>query len=449
MRWLRSPVDGASLAVFRMLFGFILLADVFRYWPRIERLYLAPPFHFSYYGFEWVRPWPDAGMYVHFAVLGCLAVLIMLGCFYRTACWLFLLAFSYVFLLEQAEYLNHFYLVILLVFLLCLLPGQRVWSVDSWRRPGNATVPRWAPLAMVAMMELLLLYAGLVKVNADWLQGYPLRLWFASQAQLPIVGPLLAQPWFAVLGSYFAIVLHLLGAPLLLWSQTRLTVFVLYCVFHVANAVSFQIGIFPWVTIAGTLMFFAPDWPRRFALRVTGSAWLGSAPVAAAPGHPRVSEQLALAALMLFLVFNLLFPLRHWLYPGDVAWTEEGHRFSWRMKLRDKQGVAQFVVRDPATGRLWQVNLPEYLSERQIRKLATHPDMLLQFAHYLARRWREDYQISAPEVRATVRCSLNGRPRALLLDPDRDLAAIQRDLWPADWILPLDPRLSPGTATYP
>ena len=42
--------------------------------------------------------------------------------------------FIYFFLLEKAEYLNHFYLVILFLILMCFLPAERVLSIDARRR---------------------------------------------------------------------------------------------------------------------------------------------------------------------------------------------------------------------------------------------------------------------------------------------------------------------------
>jgi vitamin K-dependent gamma-carboxylase len=133
----------------------------------------------------------------------------------------------------------------------------------------------------------------------------------------------------------------------------------------------------------------------------------------------------------------VLVPLRHLLYPGNVSWTEEGHRFAWQMMLREKSGVAQFTVTDPASGRTWQPNLLDYLAPRQIRKMATRPDMLLQFSHYLASIWERENNLPGVEVRVMTAVSLNGRPPVTMLDPDRDLAAVPRDLRPADWILPL------------
>lgn len=149
-------------------------------------------------------------------------------------------------------------------------------------------------------------------------------------------------------------------------------------------------------------------------------------------------RKLIVAGLGVWLAFQVLYPLRHLLYPGSPSWTEEGHRFAWQMKLRDKRGTARFEVRDPQTGRVWQVDPRDYLTRRQAWNMPVHPDMVLQFAHYLAEVWRRDHGVPDAEVRATVLASLNGRRRAPMIDPDRDLAQVERNLLHADWILPLD-----------
>lgn len=152
----------------------------------------------------------------------------------------------------------------------------------------------------------------------------------------------------------------------------------------------------------------------------------------------RTRQRLLLGFITLWLVFQVLFPLRHLLYPGNVSWTEQGHRFAWQMKLRDKDAMATFFVRDPATGREWRV-LPEaYLLPHQAREMESRPDMILQFAHHLARLWAEQFNVPGVEVRARVCASLNGRKATLLIDPGRDLARLERSLRHADWILPLE-----------
>src|SRR5690606_6093054 len=114
-----------------------------------------------------------------------------------------------------------------------------------------------------------------------------------------------------------------------------------------------------------------------------------------------------LGLLGAWMAFQLLFPLRHWLYPGDVAWTEEGHKFSWRMKLRDKGGHAVFYATDPTTGETWKVNKHKYLKRWQSRKMTGRPEMLLQFAHHVADQLRAEGHAEI-EVRAHTAITLNG-----------------------------------------
>jgi len=448
-----SRVDAASLAVFRIGFGLILLLEMWRYHHHgwIERYYITPQFFFSYYGFDWVQPWGATGMYLQFAVLALLAFCVAIGLFYRFSIIAFTLGFTYVFLLDQTQYLNHFYLVILIGALLCVLPAQRAFSVDALlrRQPEAAQVPAWSVWVLRAQFEVLYLYAGIVKINADWLRLEPMAMWMANGAQLPLIGPLMTEPLMVAAASYGVILLHLVGAPLLLWRRTRLGVFIVYAVFHTCNHFSFNIGIFPWLTLFGTLIFFPPDWPRRVWRAVTGGSARGPQEVRVPGGAPapgavpadRPSQRYrrrVTGLLAAWLAFQVLVPLRHLLYPGNVSWTEEGHRFSWQMMLREKSGVAWFSVSDPASGRTWQVDPEDYLTRRQASKMATRPDMLLQFAHHLARVWETEKNLPGVQVRVQGAVTLNSRWPVPMLDPDRDLAAVQRDLRPADWILPLD-----------
>jgi hypothetical protein len=260
-------VDSSSLVFFRVAFGLIMLVECWRFWSKgwIERHYIDPQFFFKYYGFEWVEPWPGSGMYWHFALLAVLSLLIMLGVFYRLATILFFFAFTYVFLLDQARYLNHFYLVILIAFIMMVIPAPRL----------HEAVPAWPVWLFRLQFEVLYIFAGLVKLNADWLRLEPMGMWLARCDDWELIGPLFNQDWVVALASYGAIVIHIVGAPLLLVRRTRAYVMALYFAFHLANHFLFQIGIFPWVAMAGTLMFLEPDWPRlalekaRLAMRKT------------------------------------------------------------------------------------------------------------------------------------------------------------------------------------
>ncbi|MCG8440549.1 MAG: HTTM domain-containing protein, partial [Caulobacterales bacterium] len=416
--------------------------------------YIEPDFLFTYAGFGWVQPWPGDGLYWHFAIVGLAALCIALGAFYRIATVVFFVGFSYIHLLDQARYLNHFYLVILIAFLMIFLPANRTWSVDAWLFPSVRS--RWVPAIAVWTMrgqfEVMLIFAGLVKINPDWLRLEPLRIWLGQQADLPMVGHHFTDMGIVAVGVYGSILLHLIGAPLLLWRRTRLYVFALYCCFHFMNHVLFKIGIFPWLTIAGTLIFFAPDWPRRFVDPVAAflrSLWPARATdddgwraelAAAGARTPmtRPVKRLIVASFVVWFAFQAAIPLRHFLYPGRASWTEEGARYSWHMMLRRKRGWAEFEVRDPDTGRVWTIDNRDYLSQRQIARMTGQPEMMARFARHLEELWIEQEGVRDVEVRVTASVSLNGRRAVPIVDPERDLTTVKLTLAPNDWILPLN-----------
>jgi len=444
-----SPIDTASIAVFRMLFGAIMVWEVWRYFAYgwIDSHLIGPELFFSYPGFHWVKPWPGTGMYWHFAALGVLAVLIAIGLFYRVAMALFLVGFTHVFLIDQARYLNHFYLVALMAFLMLFVPAARIWSVDSLfaRRGRQAQVPTWSLIILCAQMEIMYLYAGLMKIDRDWLRLEPLGTWLAGNAELPLIGPLLLNDAVVAAAAYGSIALHLLGAPLLLFKATRLWTFLVYCVFHGLNALFWNIGIFPWFTIAATLLFFPPDWPRRLLGR-TATAWTAPLPW---PPYARTPSPLMRGAVTAcvgaWIALQVAIPLRFLAYPGFVSWHEQGHQFSWQMMLRDKDGMAVFLIRDPDSGRSWLAEPSEYLTERQVRTMVGRPEMLRLFAHHLERIWRDRHSTGNVAVHALTAVSLNGRPSRPLVDPERDLTEIAFSMRPADWIEdfgnePLPPR---------
>lgn len=420
------------------MFGSLMFWEVCRYLTKgwIKEYYSPRPFFFKYYGFGWVEPWPGNGMDWHFRIMGLAALGIVLGFHYRLCAALFFLGFTYVFLLEQANYLNHFYLISVVSFLMVFLPAHREWSLDALRKPTlrSSVVPWWAAMLVPAQMGLVYFYAGLAKLNGDWLRGEPVRQWLAERSNLPLVGPFLTQEWFVYVIAYGGLLFDLLAPAFLVWKRSRPWFFAAALVFHLTNAQLFSIGVFPWFALTATLMFFPPDWPRRL-----GSVLRRSNPVAVLSDATATSFPVSVPAatlLGLFAAIQLLLPLRHWLYPGDVNWTEEGHSFSWRMKLRDKEGTTLFFVKDPATGRTKVVDPRLHLTARQVSKMAGRPDMIHQFARFLAEDERRQGRPGA-EVRVRALCQLNGRRPQALIDQDTDLATQSRSLRRQPWILPL------------
>jgi vitamin K-dependent gamma-carboxylase len=66
--------------------------------------------------------------------------------------------------------------------------------------------------------------------------------------------------------------------------------------------------------------------------------------------------------------------------------------------------------------------------------MAKRPDMILQFAHYLAERWKPDKGIGNVAVRVVSKVSRNGREYAPMIDRKVDLAKQQRNLKHTQWI---------------
>jgi hypothetical protein len=273
------------------------------------------------------------------------------------------------------------------------------------------------------------------KLNADWLSGAPARVLMSERSDFERLGPILNTEAALWTITYGGLLLDLCVVPLLLWRRTRIPAFILAVGFHFLNHTIFTIGIFPWFMMAATTLYVDPDWPR-------GKIFV-ALPAGATPensGFRPASlpiQKFATVTLLAYMAFQLTFPLRHYLYPGDVNWTEEGHRFSWHMILRRKVATATFAVSDPDTGESWMVDPDHDLQEWQWRKMANTPDMVLQYAKFLAEEKRKEGH-KRVEVRAHINASLNGRPPQPLIKPDVDLAAEPRTLLPASWIAPLE-----------
>lgn len=459
-----QPVDIAFLVSFRIVFGAIMLWEVYRYFSTgwIRRYYIDPSFYFGYFGFEWVKPWPGNGMYVHFAVLGVAAACILAGFLYRFAVPLFFLGFTYVFLLDQTRYLNHFYLVCLISFIMIFLPANRAVSVDAllWPSLRTQVVPAWTLWLLRFQVGIAYFFGGIAKLNSDWMiGGEPMRTWLRPLMTMPGIGTIFQKEWVVYSFVYGGVLVDLLVVPLLLWRRTRLIAFCAAVVFNLINAAIFNIGIFPWFMLGATLIFFPPDLMRRFARAfLTPGAALRSDEVQQPPVKPTSTheqmhtvlgknQKIILGLLGAYALLHLLLPLRHYLYPGNVSWTEEGHNFAWHMKLRTKRGDALFTITHPQTGQTWVVDPKDHLEPRQAMKMANKPDMILLFAHHLAEQKRREGYDNV-EVRAQVTSSLNGRKPQVLIDPNVDLAKQSRSMMPANWIVPLTTPLEiSGAAT--
>lgn len=132
-----------------------------------------------------------------------------------------------------------------------------------------AHVEAWVVWALRAQVGIVYLFAGLAKLNGDWLfHAQPLRLWLADRTHLPVIGPFLDEPLVAYAASWGSAAFDCTIVAWLLWHRSRPWAYAMLVVFHIATWLLFpKIGVFPWVMIFCALVFFPPDWPRQLAGR--------------------------------------------------------------------------------------------------------------------------------------------------------------------------------------
>jgi vitamin K-dependent gamma-carboxylase len=443
-RFIAAPVDVASLVAFRILFGLMMAAGMIRFlaYGWVNQFYVQPKYYFSYPGFAWIHPWPDPWMHVHFVLLAVLALGIAFGFFYRICATLFFLGFTYVELIDQTNYLNHYYLISLLSGLMIFLPAHRAWSVDAWRKPELRVdaVPAWTLNLLRFQIGIVYLFAGLAKINADWLlRAEPLRIWLAARSDIPLLGPMLGQLWVAYLASWFGAVFDLSIVFLLLSGRTRRIAYAFVIVFHVMTWLLFNIGMFPWVMLVAATVFFRPDWPRAFLLRA--GKWVAvclphkfgniqhpmNRPVRAGRIQPAL-----LVALGIYVAIQLALPLRSFFYetPG---WSYAGFNCAWRVMIVEKTGYAEFHAFDPATGRRWQLSTKDYLTPREEIMMAQDPDLIRAMAQRFARDLKAQ-GFAQIQIHTDAFATLNGRPSQRLIDPQVDLAARVPKGWIAQMV---------------
>ena len=195
-------------------------------------------------------------MRLHFAMMGVFAACVAIGAAYRLTAPLFFLSFCYVFLLDQAYYQNHLYLVCLFAFLLALAPAHRAFSIDAWRRPAirAATAPAWSLWMLRAQLCVVYFMGGIAKINGDWLRGEPMRVWLLERLDVSGDRPYFDTAWAPYVFSIGGLAVDL-GLPLLLlFRRTRRLDFAVAVVFHVMNSRLFSIGIFPPLALGATLI---------------------------------------------------------------------------------------------------------------------------------------------------------------------------------------------------
>lgn len=413
-------VDNSPLIFFRMAFGLLIFLEA---WGAIAtgwvyRAFIEPQYTFPFIDFSWLQPLPGNGMYFYYIVMGLAGLMVMFGFYYRVGISLYTVMWAGVYFMQKTNYNNHYYLLLLLCILMCFLPAHAWASYDAKRNPKirSLSCPQWCLWLFVIHITLVYTYASIAKMYPDWLDAKPLAIWFRGKADYILVGDLLQKEWFRYAVAYGGIAFDLLISPGMIWKKTRKYAFAASIFFHLFNSAVFQVGIFPYMGIAWGVFFFNPETIRNLFFKKKPKFLSPEN-----PPNPRLNQKILVYALGAYLVLQLLLPLRHHLFPGNVFWTEEGHRLSWRMMLRAKYGSVNFTIKDNQSDATWQINSYDYLTRKQAGAIATRPDMCWQFVQILKKEFSEKGYEDV-SIYANGYVSLNAHPSKPLYKPDYDLA---------------------------
>lgn len=436
-----QKVHIAPLVTFRILFGLIMLVSIIRFYSYgwIESLYIDPKFHFTYYGFEWVKALNSTGMYLIFGILALSCLFIALGFLYRLSAISFFLSFTYIELIDKTTYLNHYYFISIVGLLLIFVPANRYFSLDVLLKPSLQCthVPAWTINIFKLQLGIVYFYAGIAKIHSEWLfDAMPLKIWLPANSNLPLVGWLFKYKFMPYVFAWIGMIYDLLIPFVLLKKEIRWIGYMAVVIFHILTAMMFNIGMFPYIMIGATLIFFSEEFHQKlinflsFTKKentLNEKTFTLSSPL----------SNFVIGFLILHFSFQLLFPFRYLAYPKDLFWHEQGFRFSWRVMLIEKMGYMNFKIKNPTNGHQFEINNRDYLTTFQEKMTSTQPDMIIQYAQFLKEKM-EKKGIKNPIITVDCYVTLNGRPSQLLIDPTIDLTTLKDGFSTKKWILPLN-----------
>eukprot|EP01095_Lingulamoeba_sp_RSL-Kostka_P006136 TRINITY_DN1898_c0_g2_i1.p1 TRINITY_DN1898_c0_g2~~TRINITY_DN1898_c0_g2_i1.p1 ORF type:complete len:668 (+),score=199.59 TRINITY_DN1898_c0_g2_i1:178-2181(+) len=462
--WMFEEEDAAYIAFYRILWGLVMSYEMYLFmahdFSKTKGSYFSSPYGWNckYLWFEWVQRGTLFQMEALVISMFVAGIFIIVGYWYIYAQIWFFLGITYLFLIESSMYLNHMYLVSCICFVMLFLPCDCCYSLKTYWNPKarRDTIPKYYLFFIRALFIIVYTFAGIVKMNEDWLRAEPLRHWLNHRMYypVPILNEFLKMESAAYVFSYGGMIYDFTVGFLFLFDSTFYLALLMTLGFHCTNKLVFNIGIFPWLMIASTTIFFDPDWPRRLLHYRSQNKKPKSKREKYKPNYNKkftwkdtkkrclktitMKQHFIFFIIFAFLAVWLLFPLRHYvLYPGNVVWNEHGHKYSWRMKLRDKKTFGNMYVYHPYYKRAFEVPVADIANRRQANKCYNNPWMTIQFAHYIADLYRVDDHI--PEVYAHIECKVNYRPLQPYTKHWVDLA--KEDSWnaPYHWLTTLNP----------
>lgn len=419
---LYKDISIAPLVVFRIAFGLLMFLSISRFIYKgwVYNMYILPKVFFPFYGFEWIKPLPGNLMYVIFAMLLISSLCILLGFLYRFNAILFFVLFTYVELIDKTNYLNHYYFISLISFIIIFLPANRAFSLDNklFKLPETEKAPYYFLFLLQLQMFVVYFFAGIAKLNYDWLiEAQPLKLWLPAFSHYPIIGKYMEQDWVAYLFSWFGCIYDLTIGFLLFNKRAVKLAYFFVIVFHLATASFFNIGMFPYIMMTITIVFFS----EQFHEKIVNTLKKLTRYTSQAISSNHIIKPSFVYVFVIYFIIQFILPFRYAFYDGNLFWTEQGYRFSWRVMLMEKAGTAFFYVKDKASNREIEIDNKHHLTYMQEKMMATQPDMMIDYAKYLKELYASK-GFTEPKVRAQVFVTLNGSGSRQYINDTIDLS---------------------------
>ena len=420
--------------------------SIIRFWLKgwIQTMYIDPSFHFTFYGFEWVTPLGDY-TYLLFFICGLSAFFVAIGYKYYMSIIIFFLSFTYIELMDKTTYLNHYYFVSILSFLMIFLPSNSSYSVDSYlQKKSFKYTPKWCVDSIKLLLFIVYFYSGLAKINKDWLfEAQPLKIWLTTGSyDFPLIGSnLMQQEWFHYFMSWGGMFYDLLIPFLLIYTRTRVFGFLLVIFFHLFTVLLFPIGMFPYIMIMSSLIFFSSKTHKKILDFILKPFIDKIKSIREMKIINIQKEHISLIVVSVFFIIQFLFPFRYSLYPGELFWNEQGYRFSWRVMLMEKKGYTTFKVVNKENDNSFYIINNNFLTDFQERQMSFQPDFIIEYAHFLGSYYK-NLGLNNIEIYADSYVALNGRISRRFIDPEIDLLKQKRGFKNKDWIIPLDEKIN-------
>ena len=430
--YLSVEVPGISISIFRIFFGLILTLQSL-YWIGIgfiQNNILEPTFLFPF--LDSIKPLEDNLMiYGLNGILLISSILTISNKFYRTGLLIYLCSFTYLWMLCQGYFNNHYYLISIICFLL-------IFSSSPFSNTEKTRVPRIHLYSLTGLIVSVYFIAGINKINPYWLFDIQPMTFILTELGINKDSTLIS------IFSYMGLLFDLLIGPILLFKKTRLFGVLFSILFHILNFIIFiliggEIGFFPFIMIASLILFINPNWLERKFL--TNNARLLN--------RQKFNINITYI-LLLFLSLQILIPFRHVFFKGYVDYNGIGQRFSWRLKNMYKEpktpGLIEFKVLTAKKDTVSTFNLDNInkvgikLTDRQKTNLIYYPNMIPVFAKKIENKFQELISNTDFDFIVTGKCEIGfmGRDPELLFSPEIDLTNVSsRTCKTNTWLNPL------------